>query len=38
MGALSSIGLDPKLIPDRRATFQRYIGAQGRLRPLPGTP
>jgi len=35
MGALSSIGLDPKLIIDRRATFQRYIGAQGRLRPLP---
>jgi F420-non-reducing hydrogenase small subunit len=35
MGALSSIGLDPKLIEDRRATFQRYIGAQGRLRPLP---
>lgn len=35
MGALSSIGLDAKLIPDRAATFQRYIGAQGRLRPLP---
>lgn len=35
MGALSSIGLDPKLILDRPATFQRYIGAQGRLRPLP---
>ena len=35
MGALSSIGLDPKLIPDRAATFQRYIGAQGRLRPIP---
>ena len=35
MGALSSIGLDPKLILDRRSTFQRYIGAQGRLRPLP---
>ncbi len=35
MGALSSIGLDPKLIPDRLATFQRYIGAHGRLRPLP---
>ena len=38
MGALSTIGLDPKLILDRRAMFQRYIGAQGRLRPLPGTP
>jgi len=38
MGALSSIGLDPKLIIDRRSTFQRYIGAQGRLRPLPKRP
>ena len=38
MGALSSIGLDPKLILDRRSTFQRYIGAQGRLRPLPQRP
>jgi len=35
MGALSSIGLDPKVIPDRSATFQRYIGAHGRLRPIP---
>lgn len=35
MSALSSIGLDPKLILDRAPTFQRYIGAQGRLRPLP---
>ena len=35
MGALSSIGLDPRSIPDRPATFQRYIGAQNRLRPLP---
>lgn len=35
MGALSSIGLDPKLISDRLATFQRYIGAHNRLRPLP---
>jgi hypothetical protein len=31
---LSSIGLQPGSIPDRSATFQRYIGAQGRLRPL----
>lgn len=36
MGALSSIGLDAKIIPDRPATFQRYIGAHNRLRPLPG--
>ncbi len=35
MGALSSIGLDPKQIPDRPATFNRFAGAQGRLRPLP---
>ncbi len=35
MGAISSIGLDAKLIPDRAATFNRYIGAQGRLRPMP---
>jgi F420-non-reducing hydrogenase small subunit len=35
MGALSSIGLDAKEIPDRRATFNRYTGAHGRLRPLP---
>ena len=34
MGAISSIGLDPKLIEDRMATFNRFIGA-GRLRPLP---
>lgn len=33
MGALSSIGLDAKTIPDRPATFQRYIGGQNRLRP-----
>ncbi len=35
MGALSSIGLDPKQIPDRAATFNRCAGA-GRLRPMPG--
>jgi F420-non-reducing hydrogenase small subunit len=34
MGALSSTGLDPKQIPDRAATFNRFAGA-GRLRPLP---
>jgi len=34
MGALSSIGLDPKSIPDRLATLQRYTGAHQRLRPL----
>ena len=35
MGALSSVGLDPKQIEDRRATFNRFIGVVGRLRPLP---
>jgi F420-non-reducing hydrogenase small subunit len=35
MGALSSIGLDPKAIPDRAPTFNRFVGAQGRLRPVP---
>ncbi len=35
MGALSTIGLDPKAIPDRAPTFNRFAGA-GRLRPLPG--
>jgi F420-non-reducing hydrogenase small subunit len=35
MGALSSIGLDPRSIPDRSATLQRYTGAHNRLRPLP---
>ena len=34
MGALSSIGLDPKQIPDRAATFNRFAGS-GRLRPMP---
>ena len=34
MGALSTIGLDPKSIPDRAATFNRFSGV-GRLRPLP---
>lgn len=35
MGALSSIGLNPREIEDRMATFNRFAGAQGRLRPLP---
>jgi len=33
--ALSSVGLDAKLVDDRRALLNRYIGAQNRLRPLP---
>ncbi len=35
MGALSSVGLNPREIEDRAATFNRFAGAQGRLRPLP---
>jgi F420-non-reducing hydrogenase small subunit len=35
MGALASIGLDAKQIEDRAATFNRFAGAQGRLRPIP---
>ncbi|MFC1524925.1 methyl viologen-reducing hydrogenase [Planctomycetota bacterium] len=35
MTAISSIGLDAKQVVDRRALLNRYIGAQGRLKPLP---
>ncbi len=35
MGALSSIGLNPNEVTDRMATFNRFIGVVGRLRPLP---
>jgi F420-non-reducing hydrogenase small subunit len=35
VSAISSIGLDPKQIADRRAMLNRYIGGQNRLRPLP---
>ena len=38
MGALTTIGLDPKQVIDRRALLNRYIGAQNRLRPLPQRP
>jgi F420-non-reducing hydrogenase small subunit len=34
MGAISSIGLNPREIEDRMATFNRFIGS-GRLRPMP---
>lgn len=33
IGALSSIGLNPREIVDRVMTFNRFIGAQRRLRP-----
>jgi len=35
MTAVSSIGLDPKQVMDRRAMLNRYIGGQKRLKPLP---
>lgn len=38
MGAISSIGLDAKQVPDRRAMLNRYVGGQNRLKPLPGKP
>ncbi|MBE0432639.1 methyl viologen-reducing hydrogenase [candidate division WOR-3 bacterium] len=38
MGALSTIGLNPKDIEDRAATFNRFIGVTGRLRPKGGKP
>ena len=34
MGALSSVGLNPREIQDRMATFNRFIGVTGRLRPV----
>jgi F420-non-reducing hydrogenase small subunit len=38
LSALSSIGLNPQQVTDRRATLNRYVGAQGRLKPLPVRP
>jgi len=35
MTAISSVGLDARQVADRRALLNRYIGGQGRLRPLP---
>ncbi len=35
MSAISSIGLDAKQIEDRMATFNRFVGVTGRLRPTP---
>jgi F420-non-reducing hydrogenase small subunit len=36
MSSLSTIGLDPKQILDRAATFNRFVGGHGLLRPVPG--
>ena len=33
MGALATIGIDLKLIPDRLATFNRFVGGHNVLRP-----
>lgn len=38
MGSLTSVGLDPKTIVDRRAMMNRYIGGHGFLTPLPARP
>ena len=38
MGALTSVGLDPKTLIDRRAIMNRYIGGHGFLTPLPARP
>jgi F420-non-reducing hydrogenase small subunit len=35
MGALASVGMDTTQILDHAATFNRFAGAQGRLRPIP---
>jgi F420-non-reducing hydrogenase small subunit len=35
MSALSTVGLKPQDIADRMATFNRFIGVVGRLRPMP---
>ncbi len=36
MGALSSVGINPKSVPDRRLILNRFIGAHKKLRPMPG--
>ena len=38
MGALTSVGLDPKTLVDRRAIMNRYIGGHGILTALPARP
>lgn len=34
LNVVSSIGLDPRLVFDRRALLNRYTGSHGRLKPL----
>jgi F420-non-reducing hydrogenase small subunit len=38
MGALTSVGLDPKSLVDRRAMMNRYIGGHGYLTVIPARP
>ncbi|MGA3115715.1 MAG: methyl viologen-reducing hydrogenase [Syntrophobacteraceae bacterium] len=38
IGSLTSVGLDPKTVVDRRAIMNRYIGGHGFLTPLPARP
>ncbi|MGA7564352.1 MAG: hypothetical protein WBW55_14225 [Desulfobaccales bacterium] len=38
MGALTSVGLDPKTLVDRRAMMNRYIGGHGYLTIIPARP
>jgi F420-non-reducing hydrogenase small subunit len=38
MGALTSVGLDPKSLIDRRAMMNRYIGGHGFLTVIPARP
>ncbi len=38
MGALTSVGLDPKSLVDRRAMMNRYIGGHGFLTVIPARP
>jgi F420-non-reducing hydrogenase small subunit len=38
MGALTSVGLDPKTLVDRRAIMNRYIGGHGYLTVIPARP
>ncbi len=38
MGALTSVGLDPKTLVDRRAIMNRYIGGHGFLTAIPARP
>lgn len=38
LGALSSIGLNPNQVVDRRAMLNRYVGSHGLLKPLPVRP